>query len=169
MYYEHGMTILEIAVAASIISLIIALAIPGIITILPRLNLNSQTAILQGDLQEARLKAVSLNTFYRMSFILASDPDTDFYKGEFYDPNISSWENDPDIGLQRIKKDVDIKFINSPSNSTGSYSIEFKPDGTSSFASTNTNANIYISNIKGSKKKISILSSTGFIQVTDGW
>lgn len=169
MFYEHGMTILEIAVAASIISLIIALSIPGIITILPRLYLNSQTAILQGDLQEARLKAVSLNTFYRATFILSSDPDSDFYKGEFYDPNISSWENDPDVGLQRINKNVDIKFINSPSNSAGSYSIEFKPDGTSSFASANTNATIYISNTMEAKKKISVLSSTGFIQVTDGW
>ena len=150
---NYGMTLLEIAIAASIICLIIGLAIPSIITIMPRFQLNSQASLLQGDLQRARLNAVSLNTDYRVIFTLASNPDPDIFRGEFYDPNKADWDNDPEMISQQINKNIDIVFINNPSNNIGSFSIEFEPDGSSSFENTNMNTAIYLTNTKELRKK----------------
>jgi Tfp pilus assembly protein FimT len=64
----RGMTILDVVVVTAIIGIASAIAVPHVLRSLDRLRLGMATRDVQSELQRARLKAVSSNTFMRVRF-----------------------------------------------------------------------------------------------------
>lgn len=65
---SRGFTIIELLVTMGIMAMLMAIAVPAFISLLPGINLNSGGRRLGIDLQLARAKAISQNTQYRIAF-----------------------------------------------------------------------------------------------------
>ena len=161
--WNEGMTLIELAVVVCIIAIVSALAVPSVIGFMPRLRLSSQISALQNDIQRARIKSISLNTVYRIQFLLYSYPDVDKYRGYYFNSTTKTWTSDTEMCDKEINKNVDLAYIDSPAYNYGAYSMFFMADGT---CVTN---DIYFKNTVDQKKKIEINKNTGFIKIQDNW
>ena len=161
--WNEGVTLVEVAVVLSVISIVSALAFPSVIGFMPRLQLSSQVSALQNDIQRAKMKSISLNTIYRIHFFLNSYPTTDKYKGYFYNPDSDTWTSDMEMFEQEINKNVDIAYIDNSTSTSGVYPMYFLSDGTC------VSGDLYFTNTLGQKKRVEILETTGFIKVFNSW
>ena len=74
--HDHdGFTLLECMVAATLIALLAAIAVPNLLALMPKYRLNGATREILGDLMEARMKAISLNRRVQVFF-----KDSDHYE-----------------------------------------------------------------------------------------
>ncbi|MGA1796335.1 MAG: Tfp pilus assembly protein FimT/FimU [bacterium] len=158
-----GMTLIEVAVVVSIITVATTLAVPSIVGVMPRFLLNAQVSALHNDFQRARFKSISLNTQYRVSLTLEEYPDPDFYKGEFYDLDTANWVTDTEMTSRQIREGVDIAYIGNLANDNGTFLISFNPDGTAD------DEEIYLKNSKDLQRRIEIIDTTGIIRVHNSW
>lgn len=63
-----GFTVLELMVAVGIAMVVLGIAVPSLLTWLPSLRLSSAARQVATDLQVARMKAISQNASYTVSF-----------------------------------------------------------------------------------------------------
>lgn len=63
-----GFTVLELMVAIGIAAIVMAVAVPSFMSWLPTLRLSSAARQVATDLQVARMKAISQNTSYTVTF-----------------------------------------------------------------------------------------------------
>jgi len=66
---ERGFTVMELMVVVGLMAIISAIAMPSFISWLPSYRLSAGARQVAGDLQLARMKAISQNTTYRLNFI----------------------------------------------------------------------------------------------------
>ena len=64
-----GFTVLELMVAIGIAMVVLGIAVPSLLTWLPTLRLSSAARQVATDLQVARMKAISQNTSFTISFV----------------------------------------------------------------------------------------------------
>lgn len=76
-----GFTILELMVAIGIAMVVLGIAVPSLMTWMPTLRLSSGARQVATDLQVARMKAISQNTKYKMTFV-GSIPGATSYRIE---------------------------------------------------------------------------------------
>jgi len=164
--WSGGLTLIEITVVLCIITAASALAIPSIVGVMPRFQLNSQVSALHNDLQRIRLRSINLNTDLRIRFTLAAYPDADTYRAQFYDTDAGSWEWDEEVPFQEVTNEVDIVTMTTSSTGTvtvGAVNLYFYPDGTADASS------IYFTNSGNMRKLMTVAQNTGIIRVSDGW
>jgi Tfp pilus assembly protein FimT len=160
------MTLIEITVVLCIITAASALAIPSIVGVMPRFQLNSQVSALHNDLQRIRLRSINLNEDLRVRFTLAAYPDADTYRAQYYDPDTGFWAWEEEIPLQEVTNEVDIVTMTTSSTGTktvGAVNLYFYPDGTADASE------IYVTNSKNIRKMVTVAKTTGIIKVSDGW
>jgi prepilin-type N-terminal cleavage/methylation domain-containing protein len=73
--YRRGFTVIEVLVVLAVASVLFGIAIPSFLAWLPGLRLSSAARQVATDLQLARMKAISENTSYTVTF----DPTTVSY------------------------------------------------------------------------------------------
>ncbi|MCL6582924.1 MAG: prepilin-type N-terminal cleavage/methylation domain-containing protein [bacterium] len=158
--HQTGFTILEIMTVLAILSILIAMAGPGLLNMMPMIRLNNATQGIVNDLQFARMRSITTSKEYRLNF----DPSTESYRIEEGDRSEgSSWPGSL-VDLERrlndqssmfYQKDIDIESV--------TQNPVFTPKGLCS-----TNSTIKIKNSAGGKKKITV-NLAGGIKVYDSW
>ena len=143
---QRGITLLELLVVFVIIAIGAALMAPNIGGWLPNYHLRSATRDVASVMRVAQIKAVSMNTPFRISFNTLNDS----YLVEYWTSG-GVWVADG--GAQTLPTGV--KF-----NTTFAGNITtFSPN------STATDGNVTLNNTKGSIKTVRLLGLTGRIRV----
>ena len=124
-----GFTLLELIVAIGIASVVMGIAVPSFMTWLPTLRLSSGTRQVATDLQVSRMKAISQNTKFRITF--GTLPSTS-YQLEKDSNNNGTYElpGELDSGPFSLPDGITVTAV--------SATAEFQPRGTASAASTIT-------------------------------
>ncbi len=65
---DRGFTVIELMVVLGVALIVMGVALPNMISWLPNYRLSSGARQVAGDLQLARMKAISQNTKYRLNF-----------------------------------------------------------------------------------------------------
>lgn len=143
-----GITLIELIIVMVIIAISATFIIPSIGSWIPHYRLRSATRDVVSILRLAQMKAVSTNMEYRVKF----NQSEGSYILQYRTTSGGSWVNDGEekklpTGIQIIDLEPD------------DFEAQFNPNSTSSAGS------IVLKNIKGSKRKITISSSTGKISV----
>ena len=73
---DPGFTIIELIVVLALAAIVMAIALPGLISWLPTYRLSAGARQVASDLQLARMKAISQNTKFRLNF--GSPPSTSY-------------------------------------------------------------------------------------------
>ena len=132
-----GFTVMEIIVTLGMASIVMGIATPAFLTWLPTLRLSSAARQVAIDLQVARMRAISQNTPYTVTFT----PSTSTYSYTGASRNVA--QEYPGITISTA-----------PSNPP----VTFSPRGTASTAGTITLSN-------GSATKDIVVSSVGRVKV----
>ncbi len=69
---DHGFTVIELMVVLAVAVIVMGVALPNMMSWLPTYRLSAGARQLAGDLQLARMKAISQNTKYRLKFATAN-------------------------------------------------------------------------------------------------
>jgi len=77
---DHGFTVIELIVVLAVALIVMGVALPNMISWLPNYRLSSGARQVAGDLQLARMKAISQNTKYRLRF--TDDNTYEFWKDD---------------------------------------------------------------------------------------
>lgn len=158
--HHTGFTMIEILVITSIVAILVALAGPSIIHMMPGIRLNSTVQHIVNDLQFARMRSIATSREYRLSFDTAGES---YRIEEGNKSEGSSWPGTL-VDLERrlndnsnlyYQKNIDITSVN--------HNPVFNSKGLCSTAST-----IKIQNSDGGKKKITI-NMAGGIKIYDSW
>ncbi len=65
---DHGFTVMELVVVVAVAMIVMGVALPNLLSWLPTYRLSSGTRQVAGDLQLARMKAISQNAKFRLIF-----------------------------------------------------------------------------------------------------
>ena len=87
---DHGFTVIELMVVLAVAVIVMGVALPNMMSWLPTYRLSAGARQLAGDLQLARMKAISQNTKYRLKFTTAN-----FYEFEKESGGTFSTESGP--------------------------------------------------------------------------
>lgn len=141
---DRGFTLVEIVVALSLFSILLAIAIPQWGTLLPAFRLNSAARQIQSELNRVKARAVSENTNFRLVFLAASY-SIERDNGTGYEP---TGESKP------LPEGIDVR-------STTTSTLGFTARGT---ATPGTGGTVKLCNIKEAGKNV-VVSSTGRIRI----
>ena len=83
---QKGLTLVEIAIALAIAGIVAVLAVPSVMGVLPRMNLNSDTVTLANTFALARATAISKSTQVNITF---SEPNNSYTWGTDFTNSIS--------------------------------------------------------------------------------
>lgn len=139
-----GFTLVEIVVALSLFSILLAIAIPQWGTLLPTFRLNSAARQIQSELNRVKARAVSENTNFRLVFLAASY-SIERDNGTGYE---TTGEGKP------LPEGIDVR-------STTTSTLGFTARGT---ATPGTGGTVKLCNIKEAGKNV-VVSSTGRIRI----
>jgi len=146
---QTGFTLIEIIVAFAVLGIVASIAVPGLLSQMPKWRLNGAARQVMGDLMAARMKAVAENNRFRIFFLndhqyeMLDDDDNDNVKDS------GEWTNIKDIQAQF--HDVTFGATANPI---------FYPRGTA-YGST-----ITLTNSEGSKKYVKV-ALTGRVKITN--
>jgi len=144
---KRGVTLVELVVVMAIIAIGAAFVAPNIGAWIPNYRLRSASRDVTSALRMAQMKAISNNTQYHVSF----NPGAGSFILQYQDTG-GNWIDD---GVSAtLPKGVLLSGITFPGNNA-----QFNPNSTSSTGS------ITLSNTKGSKKTITLTTSTGKVSV----
>jgi prepilin-type N-terminal cleavage/methylation domain-containing protein len=141
---KRGVTLLELIIVMVIIAIGATLLVPGIGAWIPIYRLKGATRDVVSTLRTAQIKAVSINTDYRVRF-----PDATGYILEYR--TTAGWIAE---GSQQTLP-TGIQFSDFPPGNN----FQFNPNSTASTGS------LTLTNTKGSARTISLTTSTGRIRV----
>lgn len=117
-----GFTVLELIVALSIAFIVMGIALPAFLSWLPTLRLSSAARQVAADLQVARMKAISQNTKYRVTFVGAI-------------PGATSYKVEKDNSGSFVAESGPFSLPDGITVSAVSATSEFQPRGTANAAS----------------------------------
>jgi len=138
---KSGFTVLELIVAIGIAMVVMGIAVPSFMTWLPTLRLSSGARQVATDLQVARMKAISQNVKFRITF--GTLPSTSYQLERDTNSN----------GTYELPGELESGPFSLPEGitvTTVSATPEFQPRGTATAASTITvqNANCETKNVQ---------------------
>ncbi len=113
---ERGFTVVELLTVIAIMMVITAIATPSFYYWLPKYRLSAGARQIAADLQLARMKAISQNTSYRLSFT-----DDDTYEMQ---KNDGAWAVAPGHGSVKLPEGITV------TNGTSFNTSEFQSRGT---------------------------------------
>lgn len=142
---KKGITLLELLVVMIIIGICAVLLVPGIGAWIPNYRLRGATRDVVSTLRTAQMKAISINTDYRVNFLNATTYILERNSGGLF---ISE-------GTQQTLP-TGVQFTAFPLNNR----FEFNPNSTASTGS------LTLTNTKGSTKTITLTTATGKINVS---
>lgn len=153
MNRDRGFTLIELMIVVALMSITSALAIPNILSQLPKWHANGSTRDVMSKLMVARLKAIQNNQIYGVKFT----PGTvDSYVLQRFSTGV--WINEG--GDSQTTSDVDIIPAVNCLNS-GIYRATFNPNGTTGACNS-----IEIRTQNGTfKREITLSTNTGKISV----
>jgi type IV fimbrial biogenesis protein FimT len=70
---QAGFTLIEIIVAFAVLAIVASIAVPGLLSQMPKWRLNGAARQVMGDLMAARMKAVKLNHRVKVFFFFVDD------------------------------------------------------------------------------------------------
>ncbi len=147
---QKGITLIELIVVMVIIAIGAALMTPNISGWLPNYRIRSATRDVASIMRVAQLKAVSNNTQYQVVF----DTGNGSYVLQYRDTG-NNWVAEGST----MTLPTGVNFATTLAGDTAT----FLPNSTA----TGANANIVLTNTKGSQKTISLLVLTGRIRINE--
>jgi general secretion pathway protein H len=141
---RKGVTLLELIIVMVIIAIGATLLVPGIGAWIPTYRLRGGTRDVVSTLRTAQMKAISINTDYRVRF-----PNATSYILEYQ--TTAGWVAE---GAQQ-NLPTGIQFTSFPTGSR----FEFNPNSTASTGS------LTLTNTKGTTRRITLTTATGKITV----
>ncbi len=130
-----GFTLMEMILVLAVLSIMVTVAIPGFMSLLPGMRLNGATRQVAGDLMAARMKAVKLNQRTKVYF----DNSSQYRICDDADNDGTVADGEGDVVVRSIRSNYhDVVF-------TSATDPVFSPKGTA------TNRTIALQNSSGSK------------------
>jgi len=164
---EKGVTMIELAVVMAIIGIMGLFMSPALGEWAAGFRLRGAAKDLEDTLQQARLKAISTRTPYRVQLNINSGSDTETFVLQ-NDP-----DDDPDQGWLdestaiTLPKGVNIDNIDGATG--GNINRTFRTNGTAfGWAAGSATTSIFIENQRDDRYRI-IVSQTGIIRMNEGW
>lgn len=137
---DKGFTLMEMNTVIAIITILVAVALPNIMTLLTIYQLRGAARTIMTDMHQARGLAASLNREYKIEFAVGLET-YDVKKGD-KSSDSTSWT------LEKTVTDIADDNIDIVSVSSASDSVVFKPTGTMTLTT------ISLRNSKGDTKDI---------------
>ncbi|MEE8575553.1 MAG: prepilin-type N-terminal cleavage/methylation domain-containing protein [Thermodesulfobacteriota bacterium] len=155
---NKGFSLAEVLMGIAIISILVAISVPGIGKRMNRERLRREARDLAADLNVAKHFAISNNRRYMITVTLNSNPTLDTYN-RYYDDG-SSWVQDSKTFEKSLYDSVDI------SSPTTTFNIIFRPNSTAVFA----NQVICMQSLDSSSgsMQIKVSAITGNIELVSG-
>lgn len=143
LFRDCGFTILEILVVLAIFGLMVAIAIPTWIILLPTYALNSAARQIQSELNKIKMQAIAENVTFRLAFSDTNDN---------YTVERVAGATTTQQGTKPLPEQIDVR---------NSITLGFTSRGT---ATPGTGGTIKLCNSKGVGANV-VLSSTGRVRV----
>lgn len=149
--HRRGFTVLELLCALGILAVLLAVALPRISAVWPRVLADQAARQLAADLELARVKAINRNSRVRAAVEIAS--------AEYRIEVESEGRFDPEGGPRRLPTGIDFDAAGSTRIVDGRISITFLPRG-----HTADNATIVVRAGDGQRRRV-IVSSAGRVRI----
>lgn len=146
VYSSKGFTLTEIMVTIGVAALLMGIAIPSFISWLPTLRLSDGARQVALELQEARMKAISQNTRFRLNFTT-----TISYQVERFNTVTSAFETES--GPFSLPEGI---------TATAGQTSEFQARGTANI--TVGNSTITLTNTEGDTAQV-LINSVGRVSI----
>ncbi len=142
-FCSHGFTVMEVMVAAAIFTVLVAIAVPTWMILLPNYSLNSAARQIQSELHRIRMQAIAENVTFRLAFSDTADN---------YTVERISGATTTQQGTKPLPEQIDVR---------NSISLGFTARGT---ATPGGGGTIKLCNSNGAGTNV-VLSSTGRVRV----
>lgn len=142
LFSGHGFTVMEVIVAMAIFSVLLAIAVPTWILLLPTYSLNSAARQVQSELHRIKMQAVAENVTFRLALSAAA--------GSYTVERVSATTTQQ--GTKPLPNSIDIRH---------DITLGFTSRGT---ATPGGGGTVKLCNSRGAGRNI-VLSSTGRVRV----
>jgi prepilin-type N-terminal cleavage/methylation domain-containing protein len=175
---KNGFTLIELLVVIGIMGIIFGVAVPAFYLIMPNIHLRSAARVIGSASQQARLKAATNTSEYRICFNSTVRPFSVQVEKGNAPTGSTSWTPEGK-NYWEIADDVD---VNSVANGTAVNFKVLRPDGTTPTVAGNelifkpngaTNAGgefvVKLTNAGGRQFEVRVSATTGRVKVNDSW
>ena len=149
---KRGITLMELIIVMAIIAVGAVLMVPNIAAWLPNYRLKSATRDIVSSMRVAQIKAVTSNVEYRVFF---NDGDKSYVIQRQTTAGVNNYVDEG--GTQPLPSGI--TFADDSGWFVSNKYVTFNPN------STAVSGNVVLTNPKGAKKKIVVLSTTGRIRI----
>lgn len=161
---EKGVTMIELVVVMAIIAIMGLFMSPALGEWAAGFRLRGAAKDLEDTLQQARLKAISTRTPYRVQLNINSGSGAETFVLQEDDPD-TGWTDDG--AAITLPKGVNIDNIDGDTG--GNINRTFRADGTAyGWAAGSATTSIFIENQRDNRYRV-IISQTGIIRMNEGW
>ena len=155
---KRGFTLVELLVTIAVMSVMLLVGMPALLSQISHIHLSRSARDVLGELNAARMKAISRNMEYRVFFTRNPTPQADTYRVQFRTSPAAAWQNDATI--RSIQKNVDIT-----APGAGDFNVEFNPGGSVEVAASICLRN---NNDTSDKMTVQVIAATGRTAIGDG-
>lgn len=183
---ESGFTLIELMTVVGIIAILLAIAVPGVMSWLPSYRLKAAAQDMVGNFQKARLEAIKRNALCTVVFnqpvdgvtydyvVFIDDPENGVDRYVDYDDGSGGTTKEEIIEMVRWEDYRSVDFdttegggngVNFAQNDDGRPALAYKPNGlTRSDSGALGAGSVFLVNTKGVKRRI-VISSVGNIRI----